>query len=141
MDDLWETVYTADDWYDGPRGGVTDYQGLPYYYRSVYLDMPTWNPDEDRFELILLLPVEFEAMLELHAIWERWNQAYKAGTTSNGLDDERVLPEDRVRWDELNRMLAISVSAKSASAILVHGEFELGCRRVRWRMVEASSLA
>ena len=46
----WNKVLTITDWYDGPRSGATDFDGKPYWYRSVYLDSEEWNHDEDRFE-------------------------------------------------------------------------------------------
>ena len=72
MDERWESVHTVDDWYDGPREGVADYLGSHHYYRSVFLDTPKWNPDEDRFELTPISGSAYEAALELHVIWERW---------------------------------------------------------------------
>ena len=46
-----ETVHSVDEYYDGPRTGVADHEGVPHAYRSVYLDSTEWDPDEDRFEL------------------------------------------------------------------------------------------
>ena len=132
MCESWETVHTMDNWYDGPRGGVADFGGAPHYYRSVYLDTPKWNPDEDRFELTPLPRAAFEAAVELQAIWERWNQAYKAGNAPKDPDDERVLPADRQRWSELEQVLAAGRTANASRTVLVHGAFELGCKRVRW---------
>ena len=132
MEEPWEAVHTMDDWYDGPRGGAADFGGVPHYYRSVYLDTPKWDPDEDRFELILLPQEAFEAALEMQAIWERWHQAYKAGTAPDDIDDERVLPADRQRRTELEQVLATGRAANANRRVLVHGEFELGCKRVRW---------
>jgi hypothetical protein len=133
MGAAWETVHTVDDWYDGPRGGVADCGGPPHYYRSVYLDCPTWDPDEDRFELTPLPDEAFAAALELQAIWERWHQASKAGAAPADPDDERVLPADRRRRDELDRTLAAGRAANASRTVLAHGEFELGCKRVRWK--------
>jgi hypothetical protein len=111
-----------DDWYDGPRGGAADFGGSPHYYHSVYLDTPTWNPDEDRFEFTPLPRDAFEAALVLQAIWERWHQAYKDGTAPEDPDDERVLPADRQRRDELEHVLAAGRAANASRAALVHGE-------------------
>jgi hypothetical protein len=131
----WDTVHTVDDWYDGPRGGVADFGGSPHYYRSVYLDSPKWNPDEDRFELTPLPPSAFAAALELQAIWERWRQAHKAGAAPDDPEDERVLPADRDRRGGLEQVLAAGRAANASRLVLLHGEFELGCKRVRWRPV------
>lgn len=135
MGELWEPVHTMDDWYDGPRGGVADYGGSPHYYRSVYLDTPKWDPDEDRFELTPLSQAAFVIALELQTIFERWREAYKAGTAPHDPDDERVLPGDRSRRDELDLIFVATRAANANQVVLVHGEFELGCERVRWRAV------
>lgn len=138
MGEAWEAVHTMDDWYDGPRAGVADFLGSPHYYRSVYLDTPKWNPDEDRFELAPLSQDAFEAALELQAIWERWHRAYKTGNAPDDPEDERVLPADRPQRDELERVLAAGRTAHASRVVLVHGAFELGCKRVRWRPVAAA---
>jgi hypothetical protein len=136
VDGPWEVVHTVSDWYDGPRGGVADYRGCPHYYRSVYLDTPQWNADEDRFELTPLSKAALDVALELQAIWERWYQAYRAGTAPEGPEDERALPADRAQRDELERVLARERSANAGRTFTVRGEFDLGCKRVRWRPVE-----
>jgi len=135
--EAWETVHTVGDWYDGPRGGVADFGGAPHYYRSVYLDAPNWNPDEDRFELTPLSQDAFEAARELQTIWERWNRAHKAGTAPEASGDEWALPADRQRRGEQEQVLAAGRAANASHAVLVHGEFELGCKRVRWWPVAA----
>ncbi|WP_157369814.1 hypothetical protein [Zavarzinella formosa] len=140
MDEPWHVVHTIDDWYDGSRGGVADYFGVSHYYRSIYLDTPTWNPDEDRFELTLLPTVAFEAALELQAIWEKWHQAYKAGTAPEDPDDERVLPEDKTKNAELTQILAAGRESGKDRIILVRGEFKLGCKHVCWRKMEQEVL-
>jgi hypothetical protein len=141
MGEEWEPVHTTDDWYDGPRGGVADFDGSPHYYRSVYLDTPRWNPHEDRFELTPLPHDAFEAALELQAIWERWRHAHKAGTAPEDPEGELVLLADRQRRDELAQVLAARRAANASRSVLLHGEFELGCRRVRWWPVAEAKLA
>ncbi|MCL4854275.1 MAG: hypothetical protein KJZ78_23180 [Bryobacteraceae bacterium] len=141
MGGSWEVVYTMDDWYDGPRGGVADFGGSPHYYRSVYLDYPQWNPDEDRFELTPLPRDAFEAAVELQVIWERWHEAHQVGTALEDPDGERVLPADRAQCVELERVLAAGREANASRAFLLHGEFELGCKRVRWWPVAQATQA
>lgn len=139
MDERWESVHTVDDWYDGPREGVADYLGSHHYYRSVFLDTPKWNPDEDRFELTPISGSAYEAALQLHVIWERWNSAYRTGSASDDPDDERVLPADRMRWVELTQLVVKERAANANHTFMVHGEFELGCKRVLWRLVSDPS--
>jgi hypothetical protein len=140
MEPAEDTVYTIDDWYDGPRGGAADYQGAPHWYRSVYLDREDepWNPDEDRFELT---PLGAEALAwerERSAIFDRWDQARKAGTVEWDGDDAThgAFPGDRERSRELDRRME-EYLAEHRPVALVRGTFALGCKTVRWRFVHA----
>ena len=55
-----EPVHDVEDYYDGPRTGIADFRGLPHRFRSVGWsspdgpDGPEWDPNDDRFELVLL---------------------------------------------------------------------------------------
>ena len=55
MESDFDIVYTIHDWYDGARDGAATFRGSPFRYRSVYMDTPTWDPNEDRFELTFWL--------------------------------------------------------------------------------------
>lgn len=35
QDDAFEAVYVELDWYDGPRAGLADIDGVPHYFRAV----------------------------------------------------------------------------------------------------------
>jgi hypothetical protein len=41
--DGFERVHVELDWYDGPRGGLADVDGLPHYFQSV----PGCEPDDE----------------------------------------------------------------------------------------------
>lgn len=56
MSEIFETVISVDDYYDGPRLGVANFNGLPHRYHSFgWLPDGEWcsgyTPDEDRFYL------------------------------------------------------------------------------------------
>jgi hypothetical protein len=139
MDSALETVYTVSDWYDGPRAGAADYRGAPHWYRSVYLDGDgPWLPDEDRFELT---PLSAEALAwerEGIAIFERWDQARKSGAVVWDGDEAThgAFPEDMARYRELERLVQ-DYLARHRPVALVRGQFELGCREVRWQLLHA----
>lgn len=138
-----QTVYTVEDYYDGPRTGVADYNGQPHYYRSIYLDSPNWNPDEDRFELSPVSPEVVSAAVEKAEIFIRWHRTQPqntAGVVSE--DDWGALPEDRDRRDVLQAFLeARYAEAAQASRIVVHGKFLPNGHpprlRVQWTPTEA----
>lgn len=84
----WEAVYTVNDWYDGPRLGIADYNGQPYLYESRWdLAKDYWegegNDDNYRFHYWLspVGPENFALALEDWSIWLRWDSAFREGRT------------------------------------------------------------
>jgi hypothetical protein len=141
MDTAFETVYTIVDWYDGPREGAADFRGVPHRYRSVYLDTPEWNPDEDRFELTPIPTELLTAMLEADRLWRRWDAARRAGTLPQMADDApRVLPEDRAHYVTLTADIDAALACR-VPTMLAHGAFQYRPDRVRWMPVDAASAA
>ena len=137
MDPPFEQVYTVDDWYDGPRGGVADYGGVPHVYRSLYLDGETWNPDEDRFELTPISAEVLSWIIEADELFQRWQAAERAGTAPACQHGEaRVLPGDRDHYLELEAKTAGALERHAGPRVVVHGEFAPDGRRVQWKPVE-----
>ena len=78
----WERVYTVNDFYDGPRLGVADYNGQPHLYESRWDDSEgRWEGEKgeegylDNFWLSPITAEELVLVLEDWAIWERWEAA------------------------------------------------------------------
>ena len=147
MNDDFQTLHTIEDYYDGPRSGVADFDGQPHYYRSIYLDSPQWNPDEDRFELSPITQEVLAAACEAAAIFNRWDTARQATPFTFKGEDFGALPEERARYRELERFLESSYAAAAqVRRVLVHGEFRL-CEsspsrlQVRWRLAEYDRVA
>jgi hypothetical protein len=138
MDLTPEAVHTVDDWYDGPRGGAADYRGEPYWYRSVYLDTETWDPDEDRFELTPLTAEALGWIRELAAIFQRWDAQRQAGHVTWDGDEETfgAFADERDRARELNRLIE-DYLARTPPTVLVRGTFEPVCTHVRWQLLES----
>ena len=129
MNRRFEQVHTVHDYYDGPRSGVADFNGRPVFYRSMYLDTPTWNPDEDRFELSPITPAALKLAIEDSQLWQRWQKAELAGTAPKLLEGaERVLPADAARHAELMILLDPMLRIDPAHRILVTGEFRVEMR-------------
>ena len=124
MDREFETVYTVDEYYDGPRSGIADFGGVPHFYRSVYLDTVHWNPDEDRFELSPVTAAVRDMAVEAYKLWQRWQSASFAGTAPETEDNApRVLSEDRPRYETLMLALAPHLRIDSNHRFLMRGEF------------------
>lgn len=141
MNDAFQFVYTIENYYDGPRSGVADFNGQPHYYRSIYLDTPNWNPEEDRFELSPVTPEILAAACEAAAIFKRWDSMRK--TTPGFIythDEFGALPEHRARYRELEQFLESCYAAAARTGrVLVQGEFRVSESspsglQVRWRL-------
>jgi hypothetical protein len=119
---VYETVYSITEWYDGARGGVADFGGVPHYYEN------RWNDEQGDWDAIYFLqPLDaetFELAMEDWGIWLRWEQAYKEGRTPH--ETHPALPEDRDRHNELRRILAARLTIAPATSIKAKAEFKYG---------------
>jgi hypothetical protein len=97
---VFEIVHTCPGWWDGPREGIANFQGLPHLFES------DWGEYEGKPERFFLHPLDaetFKLALEDWAIWLRWETAFHQGRT--GTDTHPALPEERERHDELAVLL------------------------------------
>ena len=98
----WERVYTINDFWDGPRLGIADVEGIPHIYRSPF------DTAADAFaEYFLVAPIDrdlLDLVLEDWRIWIRWEQAYKRGEASK--ETHPALPKDRERYEEIKRLIS-----------------------------------
>lgn len=115
-----ELVYTMTDYWDGPRGGIADYQGAPHLYQSEWDDLQ--DEYASTFRLSPIGPDVLKAALEAWEIWRRWETAYYQGLTPH--NTHPALPEDRARHEELNAFLEDHLQIDEANYIRAHGEFE-----------------
>lgn len=138
----WEPVYTENDWYDGPRLGIADYNGHPHLYES------RWDKAKDYWEgegddenylyhywLSPVSPENFALALEDWAIWQRWDSAFRQEKTDQSTHP--ALPEDRTRHIQLKPLLAQFLKAGQPDAFRVAGKFDV--RGVRWAQAADSS--
>lgn len=140
MEAFYEIVYVVEEWYDGPRSGYADYKQKPYFYRSIFLDIENdddYNPNEDRFEMTPVSEQVVEWAVAKHGLWLRWNAVYRTGALSQEVDDVRILPEDRVHYQELCVLVEQCMITQREISFIVRGKFELGSRRVQWNEVKS----
>ena len=135
METGYEIVHTMTDYWDGPRGGVAQFQGRPHVYKSLF-DYAT----DDWSDVFLLQPIDEETLelaLEDWAIWKRWDAAYATGLTTT--KTHPALPADRARHDELQAILAERLRVDSTTAVRAKGDFKVrdaqGILWVRWTPV------
>ena len=116
-----EMVYVENEWYDGPRAGIADINGLPHRFKSLF------DEKEDEYlGTFLVWPIEKQAAdleIEQWKIFVEWNLLYEAGKAS--LDSHPGHGGRSKRWDELEVVLRASRSevpadAKRALAQLTH---------------------
>lgn len=89
----WDRILTINDYYDGPRRGIAEVNGVPHVYEAEF-DHST----DEYGDTYRVSPVDEELLslvLEDWAIWLRWDAAYKRGEVS--LETHPALPEDRDR--------------------------------------------
>lgn len=136
----YQTVFVVDEWYDGPRTGFANFQQKPHFYRSLFLDIENdedYNSEEDRFELTPVPEQVVEWAIASHQLWLKWNEAYRAETLPQDLNDGvRVLPEDWALYAELRERVERHLNTKSLSSFVVRGRFEIGCHRVQWDLLD-----
>lgn len=113
-----EKVYTVTDFYDGPRCGIADFQGRPHIYKSLFPDEPA------EADVFVLQPIDEETFclaMEDWAIWCRWERAFHSQRTTH--DTHPALPEDRLRHDELEAILAPRLRIQNERAFKAQGSF------------------
>ena len=145
-----DRVHTVDDYYDGPRGGVADFRGEPHQYRSIYLDGPSWHPDEDRFHLTPISRTVRDLAIERFRLWQRWQTASLQGTVGElAPDAPRILKEDLAAFVTIEAAIAAEYAHPTGPVLLVRGSFSqsgvdegpLGGLTVYWEVVEVASAA
>lgn len=107
------------DFYDGPRGGVADFDGRPHVYKAEQ----DYNVD-DSPSVFFLSPISEEALqlaLEKWAIWRRWETAFYQGKAPQGTHP--ALPEERARHDELKKILSGQLVIDPERQIRARGKF------------------
>ena len=119
LKDGFELVFTVEDYYDGPRKGIANYQGRPHFYECIF-DGKKQNYS-DRFQLTPLDQNTFEIALEAWEIWRRWEMAFSQGETT--LDTHPALPHEAARCSQLQKILEPLVT-DDRKAIVRTGHFE-----------------
>lgn len=119
-----EIVHTVPDWYDGPRGGIANYNGAPHIFQSEFRDFEIQDGEFPQRDTFLLMPIDartFALAMEDWAIWRRYETAlYKQEVTS---DHHPSLPQERNRHMELEAALDGKLQVDPARSIRKKAEF------------------
>ena len=96
-----ERVYVENEWYDGPRVGIADIQGVPHRFRSLFDE----KEDEylSTFEIWVVSREELELEIEQWHIFVDWNVRYESGEVD--VDSHPAHGSRNKRWDEIEAIL------------------------------------
>ena len=111
-----EKVYVEMDWYDGPRSGVADVNGVPHYLVSFF------DEDDNDFSIFTIWTIKqelFDLEIEQWQIFVEWNDLYESGRSA--VDSHPAHGGINKRYDEIETHLKphrekIPVSARRAKA-------------------------
>lgn len=114
-----EKVHVELEWYDGPRFGIADINGIPHRFKSLFDET-----NDEYLGIFVVWPIATETLaleIEQWEIFVEWNSRYERGEVSEKSHPGhgRLNP----RWDELDKLLAksrseVPVGAKKALAQL-----------------------
>ena len=129
----WDRVYTVNDYYDGPRLGIADVDGVPNVYEAEF-DHST----DEYGDTFFVSPVDeglLALVLEDWEIWLRWHSAFKRGEVT--VESHPALPEDRQRHEALKIAIGDRLRVDRAQAKYMRARFETspldGGTTVEWR--------
>ena len=112
-----EEVFTVTDYYDGPRGGIANFNGKPHLYECIF-------GDNDYTNTYWLTPVSHEVFLlalEDWAIWKRWERAFHEGEVKQ--DSHPALPAERDRHSFFQSLLDEKLKTDKEQCIIRAGAF------------------
>ena len=92
-----DRVLTINDYYDGPRLGVAELDGVSHIYEAEFD-----HSSDDYGDMYFLSPIDpalLTLVLEDWAIWLRWQAAHKRNEIA--VDTHPALPGERARHEEL----------------------------------------
>ncbi|RUO38636.1 hypothetical protein CWE13_03040 [Aliidiomarina shirensis] len=115
-----EKVYVENEWYDGPRLGVADVNGVPHRFKSLF------DEEEDEYlSTYLVWPIEdqyLELEIEQWNIFVKWNSMYESGTV--GADSHPGHGGIDKRYDEIQSYLMASRDTLPPTAKRAKAKFE-----------------
>ena len=123
-----ERVYVENDWYDGPRAGIADINGMPHRFKSLFDE----EEDED-LGTYMVWPVDKNVLdleIEQWRIFVEWNTLYESGQADT--DSHPGHGGRNARWDEIEALLKRSRSDVPASAKRARAQFSRIEREVRY---------
>ncbi len=111
-----EQVHVENDWYDGPRSGLANVNGVPHYFQAVH-DYNRPDAPHDQYFVWPADELTFSLEREQWGIFVAWNDAYEAGAAT--VDSHPAVGEIDARYDELQKLLAPRRTVPDEARLLV----------------------
>jgi hypothetical protein len=132
---VWDRVHTVNGYYDRPRLGIADVDGVPHIYQAEFD-----HSSDDYGDTYLVSPVDespLALVLEDWEIWLRRHSAFKRGAVS--VESHPSLPPDRERHEVLKIAIGDRLRVDRARAKYLKARFatspDKGGTIVEWRTV------
>jgi hypothetical protein len=114
-----DRVLTINDYYDGPRLGIAEFNGVPHIYEAEFD-----HSNDEYGDTYFLSPIDSELLaltLEDWAIWCRWDAAYKRHEVT--LESHPALPTERHRHEELKRTIGNRLKTDPTNRLYFKAKF------------------
>ena len=122
-----EKVYVENDWYDGPRKGIADFNGVPHRFIADFADDKGFL---DTFRLFPINESEFNLEKEQWAIFVEWNDLYEKGVANT--DSHPGGGGINKRWDEIESLLSDKREIVPENHFSAEAEFQIIDREKRY---------
>jgi hypothetical protein len=122
---LAERVYVENHWYDGPRSGVANINGVPHRFQSLFDEA-----DDEYLGTFLVWPIGKTSLrleIEQWRIFVEWYKKYESDNA--GTESHPATGGIHKRWDELQTLLRGTRSNVPIDARLADAELKLIPRR------------
>jgi len=123
-----ERVYVENEWWDGPRAGVADINGMPHRFNSLFD-----KAEGEYLGTFIVWPVDkptLDLEIEQWCIFVEWNTLYESGQANT--DSHPGLGGLNARWDEIESLLKQSRSNVPASALRATAQMNHIDREIRY---------
>jgi len=114
-----DRVITINDYYDGPRLGIAEFDGIPHIYEAEFD-----HSNDECGDTYFLSPIGQELLalvLEDWGIWCRWDEAHKRGEAA--IETHPALPHERARHEELKNLIGSRLKSDPINRSRFRGSF------------------
>lgn len=123
-----DRILTVHDYYDGPRLGIAELNGVPHIYEAEF------DHSTDEFgDTYFLSPINEGSLLlvmEDWEIWKRWEAAFKKNETPHSTHP--ALPIDRKRHESIKKQIGDDLKTDPNNPFHFRAKFGQRGTTVEW---------